>query len=49
MDRGDYTGKYVWLRDDSELYPDDPPRTVADGDFRQGRPTAEPVDVGNDG
>ena len=48
---GDYTGKYVWLRDDSELYPDDPPRTVADGDFRA-RPTdgeAEPVDVGNDG
>lgn len=30
---GDYTGKYVWLRDDSELYPDDPPRTVSEKDF----------------
>ena len=30
---GDYTGKYVWLRYDSELYPDDPSRTVTDRDF----------------
>ena len=27
---GDYTGKYLWVRDDSELYPDDPSRTATD-------------------